>query len=166
MASQSKFNNAVFRNAAAQLIKNVQASLDEIGAAVVEETDKNFRTKSFFGTKWKTGSVNQTTLVDSGTLRASIRVLQRRTNSIKIGSDLIYSEIHNRGGKFRPTARQKAYFWAMYKQTNNPVYKASALKVQSGRSIEIPQRQFIGNHPQLTRRIKMIIYKNLKQKYG
>lgn len=166
MASASKFNNAVFRNAAAQLIKNVQKSLDEIGAAVVEETDNNFRNRSFFGQKWKPNTLGTTTLIDSGTLRASIRVLQRRTNSIKVGSTLIYSDMHNRGGKFRPTARQKAYFWAMYKQTNNPIYKASALKVASGRSIEIPQRQFIGNHPVLTSRIKQIIYKNLTQKYG
>jgi len=164
--SASKYNNRVFRTAAAQLIKNVQQSLDEIGQVIISETDNNFRTKSFYGQAWKNNAFNSPTLVETGNLRQSVRVLIRRTNMIRVGSTEKYASIHNRGGRFTPSVRQKNFFWAMYKDTNNPVYKACALKLQGGGSIEIPQRQFIGVHPILTSKIKRVIYKNLRKKYG
>lgn len=66
---------------------------------------------------------------------------------------LYYAQIHNQGGTITqaPTPKQRKFFWAMYKQTNNEMFLRSAKAKQI--TITIPQRKFIGNSAGLDKRI-------------
>jgi phage gpG-like protein len=162
----SKFNPQVFRNATAQLIKNVQNSLEECAQMTIEEVDNNFKNKSFFGDPWKPNTTNSPTLVDTGKLRLSIRVLARRSYMRRVGSTEPYASTHNFGKTYTPSISQQNFFWGKYKTTGQDIYRRCALHLKNNGSIVIPQRQFIGNHPVLTYKMKMIIYKNLRKHYG
>ena len=97
-----------------------------------------------------------------------------------IQNSLIYAQIHNEGGEITVTKRMKGYFWSMYyrrgmvgqmygqakgkknqqkAETLNQeamFWRAMALK-KVGSKIKIPQRKFLGDHPEVERLVKSII---------
>lgn len=104
---------------------------------------------------------------------------------IRFSSDLPYAAIHNDGGQITVTAKMKSYFWARYYEATGKVsrttigekrktkkniilsseadfYKAMALK-KIGSKINIPQRQFIGDDPEVLKIINRIVNENIKQ---
>jgi phage gpG-like protein len=70
---------------------------------------------------------------------------------------LPYSYIHNFGGQIKVTERQKAFFWFMYKQTGEQMWKALALKYQPGEFIQMPKREYIHFTDDLTKDIMDIL---------
>ncbi len=76
-----------------------------------------------------------TTLVQSGHLVNSISS-QITGNQIEVGTNLKYAKIHHFGGIINQTVttRQRKFFWAMYYETNNEMWKFSAL----AKNINIP----------------------------
>ncbi|MEE3448445.1 MAG: phage virion morphogenesis protein [Bacteroidales bacterium] len=149
----------------------------EIAVSLGDLFDKSFETKSFGGKAWPKRILNLkgSLMMQSGALRRSINA---KVSGFKITftSNLPYAKIHNDGGKIKVTAKMKRYFWAMHKQYSKKVkkrkngtvmkaslknnelaefYKAMALK-KVGSEITIPQRQFIGNAPEVEIRIKKI----------
>ncbi len=54
----------------------------------------------------------------------------------------------------------KAWAWHKYKETHKSVYEAIG-KMRVGSYIEIPQRQFIGDHPAVDRAVEEIITENV-----
>lgn len=64
-------------------------------------------------------------LVKTGDLRRSIRVISKNYNSVTIGSDLVYAQVHNDG-----------------------------LRAGRGRGFKMPKRQFIGHSKKLIDRLK------------
>ena len=103
-------------------------------------------------------------MIYTGALRRSIRVLNISGNTIRVGSQGIkYAEIHNTGGTITqtPTDRQRRFFWAMFKQTKNEMWKRAALAQTI--TIRIPQRQFIGQSAALEKRIERQFTQRLKQ---
>ncbi len=50
----------------------------------------------------------------------------------------------------------KKFFWAKFKETGQERYKHLAL-MKTGAKIRIPQRQFIGNSPEVTKAVEDIV---------
>jgi len=150
-------------------IKDVQKELDD-------EFDRSFEDKGFFGQKWPVRKLDNNkgslmTVKSQGGLRDSISSSIKR-NNIVWSSSVPYASIHNQGGEITVSAQMKKFFWAMYYKTSGasgrgPVarrqrmsteaaqWKAMALK-KVGSKIKIPQRQFIGDHPQVRKSIEKV----------
>lgn len=122
--------------------------------------DNNFREQGFFGKKWaatKVSKVNKagkkgSILIVTGALRRSIRS-HIRSNSVVFTSHLPYASVHNEGGKGKVTVR-----------THTRTRKGSTHNVRSHeRAMNIPQREFIGDHEQVQQALGNIVYKNLQK---
>lgn len=116
--------------------------LSDIAVELEDEFKRNFERKAFFDKKWKPSPHG---LIDSGDLRESITGTAH-SDCVEISSDAPYAAIHNEGGRIQVTARMKA--WHKYKETHKSY-------------IEIPQRQFIGDHPAVDRAVEEIITENV-----
>lgn len=148
----------------------------EVRSELLQEFDRNFETKSFFGEKWKgTNSPNQrgTLLMRTGKLRKSIRA-NINGNSIHFTSALEYASIHNNGGEIAVTAKMKRFFWAMHykaagaaekylrgktkeRLSKEAQYWKSLALMKVGAKIKIEKRQFIGDHPQVKKVIEDVV---------
>mgnify|MGYP002853282096 CR=1 FL=1 len=168
------------------------SALEKIFAAIVKESainlsdlfDKSFETKSFNGKQWKNRINNRrgSLLVDSGALRRSLKYTITG-NTIVWTSNLPYAQIHNEGGKIKITPKMHRFFWAKYMSLSKKVkkgkkgqvlkasktnyeeaqlYKALALK-KIGTFITIPQRQFIGESPEVKIRVDKIANKYINK---
>lgn len=62
-------------------------------------------------------------------------------SSVSIGSNLPYSRIQQEGGSITITPKMRKYFWAKFKETSNPKWKALALTKKD--SITIPARKYL-----------------------
>lgn len=106
------------------------------------------------------------------------------TGRVIIQNTLAYAPIHNEGGEITVTPKMRRFFWSQYYKrglvgqmhgqgkgkTNQQkanafnkeadFWKAMALK-KVGSKIKIPQRQFMGEHPQVDKLVKDIINKEL-----
>lgn len=101
-----------------------------------------------------------------------------------IQNSLIYAQIHNEGGDITVTKRMKGYFWSMYYKRGlvGEMYgkakgkknrqKADNLNAEAqfwrnmalkkvGDKIKIPQRQFLGEHPEVNRIVREVINQEL-----
>lgn len=86
-------------------------------------------------------------LVKSAFLINSIQVYDANDQRITFGSDSEYAEIHNEGGtvSIKITQKSRKYFWFMYMNTRNEMWKALALTKKETITMIIPKRQFIGH---------------------
>ena len=121
-----------------------------------------------------------------GTLLSGTNHLMMSTDYITepgrviIQNNLVYAQIHNEGGVITVTRRMKKYFWSQYykkglvsgmyekgkgKKSRQKAetlskeaefWRAMALK-KVGSTIKIPQRQFMGEHPEVDRMVRDII---------
>jgi phage gpG-like protein len=158
--------------------------IKDIAVELSDEFDKNFERKAFFDKKWPQTKwpVNKGSLM----LRtgAGRRSISHKITDTKITwrSSLPYMGIHNEGGEIAVTARMKSFFWAMYYKASNgakgggnktrveklnneaAIWKSLAL-MKVGKKIKIPQRRFIGDHPQVKisiQRVMDIVFKELE----
>lgn len=144
--------------------------LTDLRVELADEFDRNFERKAFFGKPWKPRrhEGKGTILVQTGKLRRSIRA-QVNGNSLTFSSSEPYAAIHNEGGTLTITAKMHRFFWAKYYELGGKVrynksggiskgsmrlseeaemYHALALK-KVGSKITIPQRQFLGDAPEV-----------------
>jgi phage gpG-like protein len=155
--------------------------LADVAVELADEFDKNFERQAFFDRPWPQRQHmpgGNTLNVHGGAgLRGSI-LHSHGGGKILFTSNLPYASIHNQGGTIVVTAAMKRYFWYMHLQAANAIevyneeskkqvnnkrtralsatadyYKALALK-KVGSKLVIPQRQYIGQHPVVTQRIK------------
>lgn len=132
--------------------------------------DRNFENQSFFGQAWTPSKYVQKTrgggklLIKKGRLRRSIKYKVNGQN-IFFTSNVPYAEIHNEGGTIKHPGGT-AYF----KKKGQTIWvkntKAAGKNYPRTRphDIPIPQRQFIGEHAQLTVEIEKELdemFKNL-----
>lgn len=161
--------------------------LKDLKVELTEEFDRNFERKSFFGTPWAQtkGTNNRGSLMlRSGDLRKSIES-KLNNDGITFSSSLPYASIHNSGGSITITPNMKKYFWARYYQAVGKVkvkkdgtaskaktsltanaqaqYFKSLALMKVGSKITIPQRQFLGHHPQIDTIVKQIVDENIKE---
>ena len=135
--------------------------LNDIRVELSEEFDRNFQKKAFFDRPWpnRKSRGNGSLLMVSGKLRRSIRC-STGNDSVTWETSEAYAYIHNFGGTITVTAKMKRFFWYKFKATANAEWKWMAL-MKVGAKITIPQRQFIGDHPQVRRMVERIVNDNL-----
>lgn len=143
------------------LIKNI---LSDIRVEVLDETNRNFQRKGFFKDNgWMHARANRvgSLMNRTGTLARSIEG-KISNNRVEFSSSVPYASIHNQGGTITVTEKMKRFFWAKYAETKDTSYKYMAL-MPVGKKIVIPQRQYIGPHPDIVRNIEQIISENISE---
>jgi phage gpG-like protein len=167
-----------------QFLHNV---LNDLRGELTDEFDRNFERNAFFDTAWPETkhSVTRGSLMQrTGGLRGSIKS-RIEAGGLHFSSSLPYSGIHNEGGTITITDKMIKFFWAMYYKTSGAIgtkkdgsaskskrnielsqeagyWKALALK-KVGDKITIPQRQFIGHHPQVDVAVQQVCDDNVKE---
>ncbi len=152
-----------------------QKILSDLRVELLDEFDRNFERKGFFDSKWPEARYKNprgSLMLRSGRLRKSIRG-QILKNGIGFSSSMPYASIHNQGGKITVTPKMRRFFWAMYYQnlsgvsfsiktrkvaTGSRKYEQAeywrSMALTRGGQITIPQRQFIGHHPQVDKIVR------------
>lgn len=134
------------------LIQNI---LSDMKVELAEMFDRNFERKGFFDSKWaprKNAKALGSLLHVTGKMRRSIRP-SIRGKGVQFASPLPYTELHNKGGKFTQTVRA-------HTRTNKKAGKSHAVRSHS-RTMIMPKRQFIGDHPEVRQAVKSIIRENI-----
>lgn len=143
--------------------------LDDVAIELTDEFDQNFQRKAFFDRKWRqTKLINRrgSLMMRTAQLRRSIQMRQG-SQSVSWRSSRLDASIHNEGGEITVTAKMKKYFWAMFmregkKGIEAEQFKAMALK-KVGSKMTIPQRQFIGDHPEVRKAIERCADQNFQE---
>lgn len=150
-----------------------------------QEFDRNFERKAFFNEKWASNRLinnRGTMMARSGALRRSIKS-SAAGNQIRWTSSVPYASIQNEGGEIVVTDKMKRFFWAMYYKSSgaiskskggkpNPSERNQKLTVEAqqwkalalmkvGQKMKIPERRFIGDHPQVKSILQEVIDLNL-----
>lgn len=138
---------------AQQLKKDI---ISDMRVELAEEFDRNFTRKAFFTEKWKKRR-NQNALgsllVVTGSLRRSIQTSET-DSGVRFTSNQPYATLHNEGGKGSVMVRQHTR-----KSKKGKTYTVR----QHTRTINMPQRQFVGNGKETQRIIQTVINDNLEQ---
>lgn len=144
----------------------------------VNEFKDNFDRQGFFDKSWekrannyRAGEPNILIGVGKATLKESIDSVVDADNlaiTVFVGDEAAdYGKIHNEGGTItmQITEKMRRFFWAKHKsaktESEKNMWKACALK-KGSMTIKIPQRQFIGEHPMLVKKIDELIENTLK----
>lgn len=151
----------------------------KVGSKVRASIRENFRKGRFYnGQAWQTplrtnlgldGPGYGPLLSGTNTLMSSVDYIVGPAR-VTLRTVLVYAKIHNDGGEITVTKKMKGYFWSKYYDAggnNNgsmtkeaEFWRNMALK-QVGSTIKIPQRQFLGDDPEVTRIIQETIDKEL-----
>ena len=181
--TQLTINTQALNNLEKQLKKVLNTMPTVIGQTAVSHFQENITKRQgvptggslqrFKGRVFENGrNRGKNILSDTGNLVDSIKVISRSQNSVNVGiraSEIPYAEIHQQGGKIPVTDKMRKFFWAKYYQHASSAgrargkrsisssgeanfWKAMALK-QSGSTITIPARPFMGITPDLEKTI-------------
>lgn len=155
---------------------------NEIAVIAVNFSKERFRDQAWLDNSrepWKQRSRkrsgkkrSQTLLVDKGRLKRSIRKIHADQNSVIIGTDVPYAEIHNNGGTIKEVVivrqhtvkahKRKAYSRqraGRSERIKSQLIKSHSVKTHKRRmNTRIPARPFIGKSEALERRIFMHVY--------
>lgn len=85
---------------------------------------------------------------------------------VTIFTDLIYAQIHNEGGEITVTPGMRAHFWKEHfaAKQKGESERAEAMKLCAlAKKIVIPQRQFLGDSPELDHKIEDKITRDLNK---
>ena len=147
--------------------KELQYLPTDVAVMAADLFDLNFKNESFFGKKWTPSKYVQQEnlraeqsrhlLHKSGNLRRSIRY-NVHGNIIEFYSNMPYAGIHNEGGVINHPGGT-----AFFKKKGETIWvskrKAAGKNYPKTKphKISIPQRQFVGEHPQLDREVETLI---------
>lgn len=139
--------------------------LSDLKVELTDEFDRNFERKGFFDEPWadtKQPVERGSLMMRTGDLRGGMAADIESSESIRWTNTQPYALLHNEGGKIvqTPTAKQRNWAFAMFKQTGLQMYKAMAF-TKGDWNITIPKRQFIGDHPTVDKIIKETIDRNI-----
>ena len=142
--------------------------LNGIKVDLKDEFDRNFVRKGFFNEPWRdTKHENPigSLMMRSGDLRRGMEADIESGESIRFTNSMPYARIHNEGGETHPriTPKMRAWAWAQYKDTQDAMYKGIALSKKETLTVKIPQRQFIGEHPEVHRIIQENVDEHLQE---
>ncbi len=153
------------------------------GAEVLDSINENFRSQSFFGAPWLPRQATEkddgrALLVRSGRLRRSFE-LDVRGLTLIIHTDTPYAQIHNEGGTITGSVNVAAF--KRNRSETDEVSAPGARKAKYTKSVigshlvkahtrtvntTIPQRQFMGEHPDLDKRLGTLIEAELDSIFG
>ena len=151
----------------------------KIGSKVRESIRENFRKGRFYkGEAWQTplrtdvgiaGPGYGPLLSGTNTLMSSVDYIVGPAR-VTLRTVLVYAKIHNDGGQITVTPKMKSYFWSRYYDAGGSnkgeiskeaeFWRNMALK-KVGSIIDIPQRQFMGEDPEVTRIVQETIEQEL-----
>lgn len=127
----------------------------------------NFSKERFVAKNWLDRSANRwqprkkesrgSLMAKTGRLKRSVRKLKTTRNSVTIGTDVPYAQIHNEGGSINNRVNVQAH---------SRVRKGRAERVKAHTrqmNIRMPKRQFIGESAILLRRIERMLDKQIKE---
>jgi phage gpG-like protein len=143
-----------------------------IGQVAVNFSKNNFRVQGFLDggrvQDWKKrrgapDKKKRALLVQSGRLKRSIGVISSSPTQVTIGTrGIVYGQIHNEGGVMTITPKQRAFFWAKFKETGNEFWE----RLAQGSKIHIPKRKFMGDssdlQQQMVRKVRLELLKVFK----
>lgn len=141
-----------------KLIDNI---VEQVATDLTDEFDQNFDREGFFSEKWKArkspkGSHKILNKRGNSGLRGSINK-KISGNEISFTSSKPYASIHNEGGTIKATQNVNPF-------TRNVRGKDQKVKWFSRNvNINMPKRQFIGDHPKVRASIENIIDKEMKK---
>lgn len=128
---------------------------------LTEMFKNNFREQGFFGQRWVATKVSKTNkrgkgsiLIVTGAMRRSIHS-QIRGMAVVFSSNIPYTALHNEGGKFSVTVRA-------HSRTNRKTGNSYSVRSHS-RQMNMPQRQFIGDHELVQQALGDIVFKRLQE---
>ena len=135
--------------------------LQDVAEDLNDEFHENFRRKAFFYKKWKKEKLHNRRgslmIRSSGGLYSSINH-QIGQKSIRWTSSKPYASLQNEGGEITVTRKMQKYFWAMYIREGKTGIEAEQFKAMAmkkvGSKITIPERKFIGDHPEVRKAIE------------
>ena len=151
--------------------------LNDIRVELMDEFDKNFSSGGFFGKKWQDKADGTTSMLqDTRTMRGANHARVQGTD-IVFTNAVPYGGIHNTGGKVTstPTVTRKMqrFAWARYYKAGGKnggekaaKWRALALKPVGTKlsiNINMPQRQYIGDHPRVRECVQGIVNDNLSR---
>ncbi|MDR2964017.1 MAG: phage virion morphogenesis protein [Bacteroidales bacterium] len=130
--------------------------------SAIEHFKDNFMKEGFFGTRWKNVKRREdpknfktiTRGINKGTVRA---INNAGKAKILTGTSNLKNSIHYRT---EPGAA------IVYSDTEYGKAHNEGLKAGRGKGFIMPKRQFIGNHPTLTKAIREELEKRVKQVFG
>ncbi len=147
-----------------KLMKDIKVELDD-------EFDRNFERKAFFDRPWAplSPNYNPTTgsmLLRTGALRRSLHSKIDGTKLIYISS-LKYAGIQNYGGTvrqdFAPTPKMRRWAWARFKESGEEKFRRMAVAKRIKRTITIPARPFVGDHPRVRELIGEVVNRRIRK---
>ncbi|MEH0154665.1 phage virion morphogenesis protein [Limibacter armeniacum] len=160
------------------LLKAYRKTPQLVGVTAVSFYKQSFKRKGFIDRgyqRWKptkkdekgrwgkTGKKkNLTTLVQSGRLRRSIRIVSKSRDSVTVGTDVPYARIHNEG--FKGTVQQRIKGTTVREHTRRGSKVKAHKRSGHSRTIKqnIPKRQFMGASAFLGKRIQRQIEETIK----
>jgi phage gpG-like protein len=158
-------------------MKSIAAILDDVSKALHELPTRvareavNFSKERFVKQNWldtgedpwpkrsrarRGGKLRQrgAVLVDSGRLKRSIRATSVSSDTIVIGTDVPYAELHNEG--LKSLLRVKKH--NRRSRSTGKVYEVKA----HSRQVNMPQRRFIGESQELVNRIENLMQQEIE----
>lgn len=139
------------------LMRNI---LSDMKVELADMFDKNFVEKGFFGQRWKPRKVKGgkgTLLVVTANMRRSVRAAIKG-KGVVFTSAMPYTALHNEGGKFKQSVKA-------YTATKKKTGTTYAVKAHT-RNVNMPRRQFVGDHAKVQRAIKKICEDNKKDYFN
>lgn len=148
-----------------------------IGGLAVSHFKSSFKKQGFTDSsleKWpprkkdeRSRRGRRSTLIKSGALRRSIRIVKTGPGKVTVGSNLPYSQIHNEGGRVK--ALQKIPLHTRRRHSRNQRGRRVTVREHEVQShsrqmdFNMPQRKFIGRSLVLNRRIQQSTLKQLNR---
>ena len=139
-------------------------AMRDIRVELDDEFDRNFERKAFFDRPWAPLSPSYhpregSALVRTGALRRSLRSRIDGTRLV-YASSLPYAGLQNYGGTIRqdfaPTDRMRRWAWAKARERRvqgdkggEEKFRRMALARRIKRTVNIPARPFVGEHPRV-----------------
>jgi phage gpG-like protein len=124
-------------------------------------------------------------LVQSGRLRRSIRVLTATADSVTVGTDVPYAQIHNEGGTISHPARDTILNFTEHKGIDYEIHGKKSMRLAKVQTINqqrgikairratikehtttMKKRQFIGNSKQQTEEITFMLQKEINKAFS
>lgn len=147
--------------------------VDEAGIRALRFSKERFRQKNFVDKgmpkAWEKRKkrARGSTLVQSGRLKRSLRIISKGRYYVKVGTDVPYAQIHNEGGKIDKTVNVKEHSRRKRSSSRSRATGATTVRSHTRKmNTTIPQRQFLGPSKALATKIekqmKKIVDKHLK----
>ena len=129
-----------------EVTTNLEPILKQMGERMVRSVQMNFERGG--RPAWPAVRSGETPLVLTGQLKGSIGFRLEGEDTVVIApmTELPYARIHQFGGVTHPTVtvNSKKFFWAMWMETGNGMWKAMALKsVGTKLNVVIPPRPYL-----------------------